>query len=96
VYLLSTFMGLGAQRGTVATTRAASSRKGRGTVCSILLGAPPLLVVEPTETETEPNSTGTGEDVRTGTAETGGERGAQSCEGGTLSMSTATDQLSSS
>ena len=89
----SMFIGLGAQRGTVATTRSESSRKGSGTVWRSLLGAPPLLVVELTEAEPNSSSAGTAGGALT---ETAGEGGTQSCAGGTQSMSTATDHLSSS
>ena len=89
----SMFIGLGAQRGTVATTRSESSRNGRGTVWRSLLGAPPLPVLELTEAEAKFSSAGTAEGALT---ETAGSGGTQSCEGGTQSMSTATDHLSSS
>ena len=78
------FIGLGAQRGTVATTR--SECRGRWTAWRSLLGAPPLLVVELTKAEPSSSSTGTAGGVLTETAG----------EGGTQSMSTVTNQLSSS
>ena len=55
----SVFIGLGAQRGTVATACSESSRKGQGTAWRSLLGAPPLLVMGPTEVEANSNLTGT-------------------------------------
>ena len=64
-------MSLGLRRGTVATPRSETSRKGRGTMCSSSLSAPPLLAVEPAETETNSTSTG-GEGVLAGT---GGREG---------------------
>ena len=59
-----------------------------GTVWRSLMGAPPLLVIESTETEANSDLTGTAEGALT---ETAGESGTQSREGETQSMSTATD-----